>query len=272
MVFKIWYIILCVNLLLFHQLANISSLGKFRDGCFMQINCSGDAISAENANWSFSGYVSKKFDQHVSKSVPLYHEGHDLICRLSDFFLNDQSICYDLGCSTAALTKKLANHNERKSVRFIAVDNTAEMIGEAQKRCMKVPNISLVNADLCDLEFEKSDFIIAYYTLQFVKPKHRQMIYNRIYEALNWGGALVLFEKVRAPDARFQDIMSSLYVDYKLCQGYAPQEVLAKSRSLKGVLEPFSSQANRDFLARAGFVDVMTVMKYVSFEGFLAIK
>jgi tRNA (cmo5U34)-methyltransferase len=41
---------------------------------------------------------------------------------------------------------------------------------------------------------------------------------------------------------------------------------------LKGVLEPFSTQGNTDLLRRAGFVDLMTVMKYVCFEGYLAIK
>jgi hypothetical protein len=42
--------------------------------------------------------------------------------------------------------------------------------------------------------------------------------------------------------------------------------------SLKGVLEPFSTDANYGLLRRAGFVDVMTIMKYLCFEGFLAIK
>jgi tRNA (cmo5U34)-methyltransferase len=93
-----------------------------------------------------------------------------------------------------------------------------------------------------------------------------------VYENLNWGGAFIMFEKVRAPDARFQDYMSAMYLDYKLEQGYSADEIVAKSRSLKRVLEPFSSQANIDLLKRAGFQDVMSVMKYICFEGFLAIK
>jgi tRNA (cmo5U34)-methyltransferase len=77
---------------------------------------------------------------------------------------------------------------------------------------------------------------------------------------------------VRTPDARFQDIATSLYNDYKLSRGYTGDEIVAKSRSLKGVLEPFSTEGNLGLLARAGFEDVMTVLKYVNFEGFLAIK
>jgi tRNA (cmo5U34)-methyltransferase len=57
-----------------------------------------------------------------------------------------------------------------------------------------------------------------------------------------------------------------------LNNGYTPDEIMGKSKSLKGILEPFSTQGNLDLLKRAGFVDFMTVMKYVCFEGFLAIK
>ena len=103
-------------------------------------------------------------------------------------------------------------------------------------------------------------------------PRIRQDLLNRVYEALNWGGAFILFEKVRAPDARFQDIASGVYTDFKLENGFDPAEIVNKTRSLKGVLEPFSTQGNLDLLGRAGFVDIMTVMKYIPFEGFLAIK
>jgi len=66
------------------------------------------------------------------------------------------------------------------------------------------------------------------------------------------GGAFLYFEKVRPPDARFQDIMTGIYNEYKLEQGYSPDEIIQKSRSLKGVLEPFSTQGNIDMLPRAG--------------------
>jgi tRNA (cmo5U34)-methyltransferase len=81
-----------------------------------------------------------------------------------------------------------------------------------------------------------------------------------------------MFEKIRAPDARFQDICSGIYTDFKLENGFSAEEIVNKNRSLKGILEPFSVQGNIDLLRRAGFVDIMTVMTYVPFAGFLAIK
>lgn len=232
----------------------------------------GDSIQVKNAAWTFGGDVSNTFDDHVAKSVPLYHEGHNLIIQIADFFLSDGSVCYDLGCSTGTLVQMLAERNREKCVKFIAVDSEDGMVAKTRTRCQGEKQIVTLHTNLLDLDFEQADLMIAYYTMQFIKPKNRQLMFNRIFEALNWGGGFLLFEKVRGSDARFQDLLTTLYHDYKLDRGYTPDEIMAKSRSLKGVLEPFSTQGNLDLLKRAGFADIVTVMKYVCFEGFLAIK
>ena len=67
-------------------------------------------------------------------------------------------------------------------------------------------------------------------------------------------------------------MISQLYLEYKLDQNYTPEEILSKSMSLKGVLEPFSTNANIQMMKRAGFKDITTVFKFLNFEGFLAIK
>jgi tRNA (cmo5U34)-methyltransferase len=236
-------------------------------------NQTGDSIEAENARWAFDKKVTDNFDAHVEKSVPLYHLGHELVAQVSDFFLPRDSLCYELGCSTGALTAKLAERNRGKKVRFVGIDHEAEMITRATERCRDLDeDISLECKDILDVDFEPCDMVVAYYTVQFIRPRNRQILIDRIYQSLNWGGALLMFEKVRGPDARFQDMFSALYTDYKLNHGYSPENIVAKARSLKGVLEPFSTQGNLDLLQRAGFVDITSIMKYVCFEGFLAIK
>ncbi|MGE4398276.1 MAG: methyltransferase domain-containing protein [Campylobacterales bacterium] len=235
----------------------------------------GDNITAENANWRFDGDTAKSFDEHVSKSVPFYREGQTLVCNLSDYFIKNDSVAYEIGCSTGELTTKLAKHNKSKpNARFIGIDPVADMveIANSKKASNNIENVFFSVEDALLFDFEPSDFIVSYYTVQFIRPSDRQKLIDKIYSSLKWGGAFLLFEKVRAPDARFQDMMTSLYNEYKIEQGYNSDEIVAKSRSLKGVLEPFSSQANVDMLKRSGFVDVMSIMKYVSFEGFLAIK
>ena len=235
----------------------------------------GDGLFADRGNWKFGGAVADSFDEHVSKSVPLYHEGHELICDMSDFFIKPDSVCYEIGCSTGTLTLKLADHNCGKPVAsFIGIDIETDMIAKAKDKATTRPNlnVSFVAEDALTMAMQPADMIVCYYTIQFVRPSVRQTLIDKLYSTLNWGGALLLFEKVRGADARFQDILTTLYNDYKLRRGYTPEEIISKTRSLKGVLEPFSTQGNIDMLKRAGFVDINTVQKYLCFEGFLAIK
>ncbi len=233
----------------------------------------GQKISAENAGWTFGGDVAETFVDHIKLSVPLYDSGHDLTCQVSDFFVKNDSVCYEIGASTGELTRKLAEHNAGKpDARWIGIEVEPAMVKAARAHCAEVPNVTIVQEDARLAEMEKSDFIVSYYTIQFVPPRYRQELFDKIYETLNWGGAFVMFEKVRGPDARFQDIMTQLYNDFKLRNGFSGEEIVEKTRSLKGVLEPFSTQGNLDLLARAGFKDVTTIQKYLCFEGFLAIK
>ena len=233
----------------------------------------GQNIETANAAWTFGGSVADTFVDHIKHSVPLYAEGHDLVCQLSDWFVSDRSTVYEVGVSTGELIRKLAVHNAHKpNAQFIGMDVEPAMIAKARSHCEDVSNISVLEADGRIFDFEKSDLIVSYYTMQFIPPRDRQLMFDRIWEALNWGGAFIMFEKVRAPDARFQDIATGLYNEFKLSQGFDEVEIVGKTRSLKGVLEPFSTKGNYDLFRRAGFEDTMTISKYICFEGFLAIK
>lgn len=233
----------------------------------------GHDIEARNAGWSFADNVAETFVDHIRQSVPLYEEGHDLICQLTDFFVKPDSLVYELGTSTGELIRKMAMHNSGKpNVRWTGIDIEPAMVAQAAKHCSDVPAVKIIHDDARFMDLDAADMIVSYYTMQFIPPRYRQDLITKIYDTLNWGGAFVMFEKVRGPDARFQDILSQLYIEFKMRNGFDSEEILEKQRSLKGVLEPFSTQGNLDLLSRAGFQDVTTVQKSLCFEGFLAIK
>jgi tRNA (cmo5U34)-methyltransferase len=235
---------------------------------------SGDNIKAKNAAWSFDGSIYKNFNNHIKKSVPLYKETHDLYLNFSDFFLQDNSKIIDIGSSTGTYLINLfkKHRNTRKGLKFEGYDTIKKMVDYSNKNKPNKKDIKFINKDINKINFKNSCIISSFYSIQFISPKKRQILINKIYKDLNWGGAFFMVEKVRGPDARFQDMISQVYLEYKLSQGYNSDEILSKSRSLKGVLEPFSSNANLQMLKRSGFKDIFTVFKYCCFEGWLAIK
>ncbi len=231
----------------------------------------GDGIEKDNGCWSFADGVAPLFADHARKSIPGYDSGHNLIAKMANHFLGPGSRCIDVGCSTGELLNLLWRAHGHKSPELIGIDIEPEMIAAAQEKSA-VPAIIFEKADALHQTYENCDMVCLYYVLQFVKPKVRQDLLDKIWMEMNWGGGLFLFEKVRGADARFQDIMTAAYWDFKFDNGFSDKEVIGKWRSLQGVLEPFSEQGNLGLLRRAGWKDIETIWRWGPFQGFLAIK
>ena len=229
-------------------------------------------IKLDNANWTFNKKIVKYFDEHIQSSIPLYNWTHVIGLKISDFFLPNGSKMIDLGCSTGTFIKGLRARHSKKKISFIGIDEQASMIKYAKKNLKNKIGVKFLNQNILNSNLNDSNLITSFYTIQFIHPSLRQKLFTKIYKSLKWGGGFLFFEKVRAPDARFQDMMGQIYQEYKEDRNFSPSEILSKSKSLKGVMEPFSSDANLKLLKRAGFVDYMPVFKFLCFEGFLAIK
>lgn len=234
----------------------------------------GEEIEAGVSSWNFGGSTAQVFDKHISKSVPGYQAGQQLIGVYSDYFINTTPLLtYDIGCSTGTLLQTLEARHCDKKRSYVGIDNMPEMIEVASAKEFKSKkNVSFKCADLVDFNYEECSIITSYYTLQFIKTSMRQMLVNKLYAALAWGGAFFVFEKTRGSDGRFQEMHTHCYGEYKLEQGYSPSEIFAKSRSLAGVMEPFSERGNIDMFIRAGFSDIECIFSYMCFRGWLCIK
>ena len=235
----------------------------------------GDNINATRASWSFHGETALNFDDHVSRSVPGYNEGHEIILSLSDYFVTkSNSYVVDIGSSTGILIKRLSERHSHKKLNFIGIDSVKEMCEIAKKKNINsFHKIDFECFDFFNFEFKKPiSMMISYYTMQFINSSIRQKFIDKIYNSLEWGGAFFLFEKIRSPDARFQDYMTQVYNDFKIRNGYTIEEIYKKSESIRGILEPFSEQGNIDLFKRAGFKDFTTIYHNICFRGWLLIK
>ena len=59
-----------------------------------------ESISAVEGGWEFTSEVAENFDTHVRKSIPLYDEIQQMTVDMSEWFIKDNSVVYDIGSST----------------------------------------------------------------------------------------------------------------------------------------------------------------------------
>ena len=224
-----------------------------------------------NEKWNFDRNVPENFTSHISKSVPFYDQCHQLVLQLSDYFISKDPHIVELGCSTGHLSHQLVTKYDEQNANVLAVDISESMIQFAQSQ-YKHPNLSFRHDDITTMSFDPTDLFISFYTLQFIHPERRHALVQRIYDHLNLGGGFIVFEKIRASDARFQDMVSNLYMDYKIANDYSLEEVFNKKKSLVGILEPYSDEENISMLNSAGFTKIMPFFQFLCFKGYLAIK
>ncbi len=151
-------------------------------------------VSAKRGKWEFNGNVASEFNEHVKKSVPAYEQVQDMVCELSDWFVSDNSLVYDLGAATGTTVKKLHEHNKHKNVRYVLIDCEKAMLDKARANLKETDNNLFLPMRIEEAKIDDASLVICLYTLHFVPPEHRQSVLNAIYTGLKEGGALILVE------------------------------------------------------------------------------
>lgn len=223
----------------------------------------------------FDEHVAEIFDDMVRRSIPGYQTVIEATGLLTQRFAQDNSQCYDLGCSTGAATLVMATNIKKSKCSIIAVDNSEAMIG----RCQEVLNsldlsvpVKVLCADILDVDIRKASVVVLNYTLQFIPPDKRLQFLSKIYEGLLFGGALILSEKLCFDDPRQQDLQQSMYYDFKKDQGYSELEISQKRTALEDVLIPDTLTQHRNRLNKAGFNSVEVWFQYFNFASIIALK
>jgi tRNA (cmo5U34)-methyltransferase len=228
----------------------------------------GDGLAAVSGGWTFGSATAAVFDEHAVRSIPQYASSHTLVVDLVDTLVRRGGLCYDLGCSTGTLTLRLAERLAARDARVIGVDREPEMVARASTRVGTQAEV--VRGELETIELEPASALVAFYTLQFVPLPSRARVVERLRGVLEPGGALILFEKVLAESGREQVVYDELYREWKAAQGFDQDEITSKAQSLRGVLVPQTSSANRAMLLAAGFAQVEPVFRWLGWEGVVA--
>ena len=232
-----------------------------------------DTITAVPGEWRFDQDVSKGFDSHVRKSVPFYDELQRMVIELSEYFVRDQSVVYDLGSSTGETLHLLSNiHAGKEDVKYFGFDLSESMVRESRKK-VKRSNVRFQHKNILDVKFSPpANFVTSLFTLQFLTLSERRTLLTGLNQGMIEGGGLILIEKIRAEHSSFEDIWTELHWDFKRRQGFTPEQILEKANSLRGVLNPLTVEENLDLLSQTGFSRVDVFFKWYNWAGFLAVK
>jgi tRNA (cmo5U34)-methyltransferase len=210
-----------------------------------------------------------------ARSVPFYHETQRMMGEMAADFGVDGTNLYDLGCSTGRTLIELAPVVS-PGVQFIGIDNSDEMLAQAQQRLAEqqvTRPIKLIHADLHDgLGIENASVVIMNLTLQFIRPLYRERLVGAIHRGMTERGCFILVEKLTVKDSLLNRLFIKYYYTMKRRNGYSEMEIAQKREALENVMIPYRLEENRDLLRSAGFRHIEVFFRWYNFCGVIAVK
>ena len=103
--------------------------------------------------------------------------------------------------------------------------------------------VSVIEADIRDIDIENASMVVLNFTLQFLEPADRLRLLEKIYRGLRPGGALVLSEKFSFEDAEVGELLFNMHHDFKRANGYSELEISCKTQHAINLIAPESGDA-----------------------------
>jgi len=227
-------------------------------------------------DFRFDERVVDVFPDMIQRSVPGYGTIISSIGIFAAKYAQENSHCYDLGCSLGAVTLSMRQRIKAENCDIIAVDNSPAMIERGQEilasdKSSNVP-VSMVCADINDVEIENASVVVMNFTLQFIPLEQRLDLIKRIYQGLKSGGVLILSEKIAFDELKRQDFQIDIHHDFKRANGYSDLEVSQKRTALENVLIPETIAAHQQRLSDAGFSFSDVWFQCFNFISMVAVK
>jgi tRNA (cmo5U34)-methyltransferase len=221
----------------------------------------------------FTFATSKEgFDNHIDKSVRGYSHLWGDILSLSKYFVEDYTQVVDLGCSTGKLLKAMIEQNQEHipHAQYTGIEIEDDFYGDYNMDEEKYQQLSYYRGDVRDFNFQNCSLVTSIFTLQFMSPKDRQEIINRVYSGLNTGGAFIFSEKTFSCNPRIQDMMTFTFYDYKR-KNFSDKEILDKEVQLRHMMKLNTKTELYGMLDNAGF-EVHNFWQNFNFMGAIALK
>lgn len=230
------------------------------------------------ADFVFNEAVVRVFPDMIKRSVPGYPAIVENLGVIASQFARPHSALYDLGCSLGAVSQALRRHVQAEGCRVIAVDNSSAMVERCREYLhaqdsmfQELLPVQVVEADICQLDFQPASVVALNFTLQFIPREQRLGLLTRIRQALLPGGALILSEKLRFADAGEHALLTDLHIAFKRANGYSELEIAQKRSAIENVMKPDSLEEHRARLNEAGFTKVVPWFQCLNFASLIAL-
>jgi len=126
--------------------------------------------------------------------------------------------------------------------------------------------------DIKDTIIRDASVVVMNFTLQFLNPKMRDTMVQKIYDGMLEKGIVIISEKICFEDSAEQQKQTDWHLAFKKANGYSDLEIAQKRTALENVLIPESLEMHKKRILKCGSKSVNVWFQCYNFVSLLAIK
>ena len=233
------------------------------------------AQSQQVKDFTFDNSVVEVFPDMIQRSVPGYSTIISTIEKLTENFHQPDSHLYDLGCSLGAATLSMRKAVSKPNCQIIGLDNSEAMVERCRLHISAYKSdvpVTIELADIQDHPLENASVVVMNFTLQFIAKEQRQILIDKIYNALKPNGLLIVSEKLKWHNPVIDEVINNLHLDFKRTNGYSELEISQKRSAIENVMKVDTEQDHLTRFKNAGFKNASIWYQCFNFSSFIAIK
>ena len=226
-------------------------------------------------DFAFDEQVVKVFPDMIKRSVPGYSTVIAMTGVLAGQYAQENSNCYDLGCSLGESSYAMMQQIKTPGCKIIGVDNSSEMITKCQAQLAAHHtnfDYELVCDDILNVGLKNASVVVLNYTLQFIDVRRRDDFIKKVFDSLLPGGIILLSEKIKFEDPEKDRRMIDMHHQFKKANGYSDLEISQKRTALENVLLPETLDTHANRLTAAGFEPIDIWFQCFNFISLMAKK
>ncbi len=187
----------------------------------------------------FNKRVAQVFDDMLDRSIPFYDEVILSMARIMRVLLGEGDMVVDLGCATGSTLMRLRSLLDEMNLHYIGIDNSSAMLEKARCKVAmfsKQDEMNFVHDDIMEIQRPGTSAFILNYTLQFIRPLHREKFLKHLFTNLRPGGICILSEKTISHHSCLNRSFIDIYHGFKQEKGYSELEIAKKREALENLL------------------------------------
>jgi tRNA (cmo5U34)-methyltransferase len=226
--------------------------------------------------FEFDAEVSRIFPDMAQRSIPMYHEAHRAhVAMVAGYLSTGIRSVLDIGASRGAFFAHLKDQPTLKAqidagyLRLTGVDPSPHMCNMLAEEHPEVEICedtltNFVPASHPDWRSHRYDVVVLNYVLQFIEPEFQRRAFQQAMRLVAPGGYLFYGHKERLPGL-VGELAQEEYIEFRVRNGYTREEIVAKTKALKGAMYTVSNDTIIDWLKGEGF-EVTQTTRWMAFN------